>query len=85
MFSIVELKTTTLDIGIPGVSPIQMLLFFAMMLAISMIPYLFLFVSLRNNKDSMSPGPSPILAFTAEHLRRLGAWIHVHRHPVLHH
>jgi hypothetical protein len=88
VFSIVELKATALDYGIPGVSPTHLLLFFLMTLAIPMIPYLFLFLSLREEKvrTALSPGASPILEFTAKPFRKMSAWVHAHRHPeLLHH
>lgn len=82
MLSIVELKTATLDYGIPGVSPIYMLLLFLMMLAIPMIPYLFLYLSLGGDKGSASPIVQP--ATNAR--RKIFAWVHPHRHPdLLHH
>jgi hypothetical protein len=78
VFSIVELKTTALDSGITGVSPTHMLLLFLMMLAISMIPYLFLYVSLRDKQGRASTTTKPF--------ERMIGWLHVHRHPeLLHH
>ena len=88
MFSIVELKATALEYGIPGVSPTHMLLLFLMMLSISMIPYLFLLRSLRDEEGraSTSLRASPILEFTTKPLRKMIAWVHAHRHPeLLHH
>ena len=88
MFSIVERKAAALDYGIPVVSPTQMLLVFLMMLAIPMIPCLFLYLSLRDEKvrASMLSGTSPILEFTAKPFRKMNAWVHAHRHPeLLHH
>lgn len=80
MFSIVELKTTALDNGVPGVSPTHMLLLFLMMLAISMIPYLFLFLSLGNEKGGASK------SLRVSPFRKMSAWVHVHWHPeLLHH
>jgi len=81
VFSIVELKTMTLDYGIPGVSPALLLLLFAMMFAISMIPYAFLFISLREKKVAEEVRVSHAPGFAS----RIAAWVHVHRHPVLHH
>ncbi len=81
MFSIVELKTMTLDKGIPGVSPTVTLLF-ALMFAISMIPYALLYVSLRDRKGAEAARVSQAPGFA----RRIVAWVHVHRHPeLLHH
>lgn len=80
MFSIVELKTTALDSGIPGVSPTHMLLLFLMTLSIPMIPYLFLFLSLREEKGK---APRPL---RTSPIRRMITWMHAHRHPeLLHH
>ena len=80
MFSIVELKATALDIGVPGISPTLMLLLFVMMLSISMIPYLFLFLSLRD-KQSRAARPSTVKPFS-----KMTAWVQAHRHPeLLHH
>ena len=81
MFSLVELKVATLDYGIPGVSATHMLLIFVMMLAISMIPYFFLFLSLRDRKVRETPEALT----TATHFGKMGAWLHAHRHPLLHH
>ena len=75
MPSIAELKTATLDAGIPGISPVLVLLLFALMLAISMIPYFFLYRSLR---DKAIPASKPV--------RKMFEWTHGHRHPhLLHH
>ena len=79
MLALVELKTATLDYGITGVSATQMLLIFGMMLAISMIPYFFLFLSLRE-KHAGAPARKH-----AGFVEKFAAWFHVHRHPVLHH
>ena len=82
MFSLVELKTMTLDKGIPGVSPALMLLLFALMLALSMIPYALLYVSLREKKGAEAARVSHVPGFA----KRMIAWVHVHRHPeLLHH
>ncbi len=86
MFSIIELKATALDYGIPGVSPMLMLLLFLMTLSVPMIPYLFLFISLRDKQGraSMSLTASPTLELTP--FGRMIAWVHAHRHPeMLHH
>lgn len=80
MFSIVELKAKALNIGVPGISPTLMLLLFVMMLSISMIPYLFLFLSLRD-KQSRAARPSTVKPFS-----KMTAWVQAHRHPeLLHH
>jgi hypothetical protein len=76
MFSLVELKTATLDYGIPDVSQALLLLLFLMMLGISMIPYYFLYVSLGDKKGKPS----------TKHAGRFATWLHTHRHPhLLHH
>jgi len=74
VFLLVELKTATLDYGIPGVSAIKMVLIFWMMLAISMIPYLFLYVSLREKRRVERPAANPF-----------ASWLHLHRPHLLHH
>jgi len=74
VLALVELKTATLDYGIPGVSPFQMLVIFWIVIAISMIPYLFLFLSLREKRKVAKPAG------------RFAGWLHWHRHPeLLHH
>ena len=77
MFLLVELKTATLDYGIPGVSALRMVLTFWMMLAISMIPYLFLYLSLREKPTLKAAATQPE--------RGLAAWLHLHRPHLLHH
>jgi hypothetical protein len=85
VFSIVELKTTALEYGIPGISQTLLPLLFGMMLAISMIPYLFLYLSLRD-KRAGAPASSRLHEFAAKPFRQLTAWVHAHRHPqLLHH
>lgn len=79
MLMIAELKTMALDAGIPGISQAQMLLIFGMAIAISMIPYFFLYRSLREK-----PQGAPAREHSA-FVERLNAWVHAHRHPVLHH
>jgi hypothetical protein len=74
MFSLVELKTATLDYGITGFSPADVLVVFGMAIAISMIPYLFLYLSLGEKKAAPKPES------------RLVSWFHAHWHPhLLHH
>jgi hypothetical protein len=88
VLSIVQLKTAALDYGIPGVSPIHMLLLYLMAFAIPMIPYAFLYLSLRDERGraSLSPRATPILEFTIQSFRKTIAWMHAHRHPeLLHH
>lgn len=78
MLSNVELQTTILDRGIPGVSPLGMLLTFAMMLLISMVPYFLLYVSLRPKRPAAGP--------STNFLNKIAGWLHYHRHPeLLHH
>lgn len=77
MFLLVELKTATLDYGIPGVSAMRMLLMFWMMLAISMIPYLFLYLSLRERRAMEQRASMRVRGFAA--------WLDVHRPHLLHH
>lgn len=74
MFPVVEFKAMTLDYGIPGVSPSHMLLFFLVMFAVAMIPYLFLYRSLRDQPDKASKLSitKPIGEFLA---------VHAHQHP----
>ncbi len=82
MFLIVELKTATLDYGIPGISQAHMLLLFLMMISVSMIPYLFLYLSLRD-KSGKAPVSSEA---STKPFSKLAAWMHAHRHPeLLHH
>ncbi len=82
MFAIFELKTMPLDSGIPGVSPTHLLLVFGMMYAIAMIPYAFLYLSLRDRQGRASLRPFP----TTNPFRKMIAWVHAHQHPeLLHH
>jgi hypothetical protein len=82
--SIAELKVTALDHGIPGVSPTHMLLFVLLMFLVPMIPYLFLYLSLR---DKVGPSmSSPMLEFITKPFGKMIGWVHTHRHPeLLHH
>ena len=84
MSSIAELKATALDRGIPGVSPTHMLLFVLLMYSVPMIPYLFLYLSLR---DKGGPLMSlPMLEFITKPFGKMIGWMHTHRHPeLLHH
>lgn len=78
MFLNVELHTATLDRGIPGVSPTEMLLIFAMMLLISMVPYFFLYVSLRPKRSAVASAKNSFSNVTG--------WLHNYRrHELLHH
>ena len=84
MSPIVELKAMALDRGIPGVSQMHMLLFFLLMFSLPMIPYLFLYLSLRDQPSGPSIS-SPILEFITKPFRKMIAWVHTHRHPELVH
>jgi hypothetical protein len=75
VFALVQLKTTPLDIGIPGFSAVPVLLVFLMILAIPMIPYLFLYLGLRNEGSKQRQPPR----------RTIADRLHLHRHPVLLH
>ena len=75
---IVELKTATLDYGTPGVSPTLLLLSFALMFAVGMMPYFFLYRSLLDKPVQAAKSVNPF--------RKMMAWTHSHRHPeLLHH
>jgi hypothetical protein len=75
VFAILELKTATLDYGIAGFSEASMLAIFLLAFAVPMIPYLFLYLSLRDKKNQTVRAGS-----------KLFAWMHPHRHPqLLHH
>ncbi len=86
MFSIVQIKTATLDYGIPGVSPAHMLLLFLVALAVPMIPFLFLFFSLPGEKDSapVSLKNSPAKS-TGKPFKKASARVHVQNPGLLHH
>jgi hypothetical protein len=76
VFSIVELKATALEYGIPGVSPAHMVLLFLIAFSIPMIPYLLLYLSLK---------ASPTLKLVNT-FGKFTAWVHAHGHPeLLHH
>jgi hypothetical protein len=77
VLSIIELNTRTLDSGIPGVSPTHMLLLFLMMYAVAMIPFAFLYLSLRDKKVRVIESTKPF--------SKMVAWVHAHRHPALLH
>jgi hypothetical protein len=86
MFSIIELKATALDYGIPGISPTHLLLFFLLMFSVPMIPYLFLFISLRGKQARASMSLRVSRESTTKPWGRMIAWVHAHRHPeLLHH
>ena len=77
MLSIIQLNTTTLDSGVPGVSPTHMLLVFLMMYAVAMIPFALLYISLGNKKAPRPESTKPS--------SKMAAWVHVHRHSALLH
>jgi hypothetical protein len=83
VFLTFELKTATLDYGIPGISAFEMWLIFALLLAIPMIPYFFLYKSLGEKKGTASATQKS----HGEGLsKKLGTWIEAHRRPEpLHH
>jgi hypothetical protein len=62
-----------------------MLLFILLMFSVPMIPYLFLYLSLRDKPG----GPwmlSPMLEFITKPFGKMIGWVHTHRHPeLLHH
>jgi hypothetical protein len=75
VFAIFELKTATLDYGIAGLSQAHMLAIFLLALAVPMVPYLFLYLSLGDKKSK-----------TVRTENKLFAWMHPQRHPeLLHH
>ncbi len=76
MFSIVELKTALLDSGIPGISPLHMMLLFLLLAAAPMIPYFFLYRSLRDEE-----GTAPKAAKTSHFHGFTARWLHWHHHP----
>jgi hypothetical protein len=83
VFSVVELKTASLDYGITGVSQAHMLCLFAMAFAIPMIPYLLLYLSLSDEKGqtrSLKAAPAASSIFG-----KMFGWVHPHSHPVPHH
>jgi hypothetical protein len=86
VFLLVELKTATLDYGIRGFSQMDLLLVFLMMIAISMIPYALLFISLRRTEAGASLESKPSRESSAWPFGKLISWMHAHRHPeLLHH
>ena len=84
MLALVELKATYLEGGIPGISPLHMLLIFMLALWGPMIPYFFLYLSLRD-KEGKPSRASHALEFLAQPFGKMAGWIQAHRHPLLHH
>jgi hypothetical protein len=89
---IVQLKTAVLDYGIPGVSPAHMLVLFGVAFAVPMIPFLFLYFSVRGEKDSAPAAPKNSGAkaagkpFETGEPFKMVAPLHVQRNPEpLHH
>jgi hypothetical protein len=83
VFLIVQLQTAPLDAGVPA-SQLHWVLIFLMLIALPMIPYLFLYLSLRE-KHIGAPKPATGSPFR-ELARKIAASFHVHRHPQpLHH
>ena len=81
MLLIAELKTAPLDSGIPGISPMHMLLLLGLILAIPMIPYAFLYASLRET-EGRARGSIKVVR---KPFTKVIAWFQ-HRHPeLLHH
>jgi hypothetical protein len=77
MFAILQLHSAVLDHGVSGISPLDLLLLFLMMYGITMVPYFFLYLSLRDRRKEAEP--------RWMHFGKLGAWMHVHWHPHLLH
>ena len=79
MFSLVELKTMGLDTL--GISQLRTILYFLLMFGIPMVPYFFLYHSLRE-VETTQPAPQR----EGFRFRKLMDWMHIHRHPQpLHH
>ena len=76
MLSIVPLHSTPLDSAAPGYSPIVALLFLLMIIAIPMIPYLFLYLFLGDQSGSGEPVPQSRASFSQ--------WLHAHHWQLLH-
>lgn len=78
MFLLLQLKEMRLDSGTLGISQVDALLLFILILGITMVPYSFLVRSLGERKDGGRRSPSV--------LHRALDWMHLHRHPeLLHH
>lgn len=76
MFSLVELRTSPLHQGIPGVSPTHMLLIFLVTFAIPLILYAFMYHSLPNEQRRVA---------RVLRVSPIRAWMQAHRHPALLH
>lgn len=77
MFLLLQLKQTSLDSGTLGISQVDALLLFILVLALTMVPYFFLYRSLGEHKGGEKTSPSLV--------HRALDWMHVHRHPALVH
>lgn len=78
MFLLVQLHSATLDYG-TRLSPLSALLLLIMIAWIPLIPYAFLYHSLRNEGQKVAKPlkPSPV--------HKMMDWVHAHRHPQLVH
>ncbi len=85
MFSLLELKTAVLDSGV-HVSQMDTILLILMMIALPMIPYLFLYPSFRDEeRREAKVGRASHLHETTPFGKTI-AWLRAHRHPqLLHH
>jgi hypothetical protein len=83
VFLIVQLQTAPLDAGVPA-SQMRWVLILLLMVVLPMIPYLLLYLSLREKNASASkPAKASLIR---EFARKIAASFHVHRHPEpLHH
>lgn len=78
MFAILQLRAMPLDYGITGFSATRVVLIFGMMLAVSMIPYVLLYISLgkKEEKESLS-----IATAQPKPVGRITALLHANKHP----
>jgi len=76
VFSLVELKTATLDAGIPGISLMHAMLLLLMITAIPIIPYAIYYLSLKKAEHEKNAKTRP---------SKIAAWMHAHRPPILLH
>ena len=72
MFALIQLKTATLDIGVPGMPPLATALALLLMFGVPMIPYAMFYLSLRE-KTSTAP------------FAKLIGWAHIHHPQPVHH
>ena len=80
MISLLQLKSASLDYG-NGFSSLQTVLLLLLILGVPMIPYLFLYLGLRDKGAAVSK------AGKAPHFFELATkWLHLRHHPqLLHH